>query len=162
MVLRTLFCFSQNARRAICTRSLTSKLADSLRLIIWTAEFLQIEYPDKAAPRFHSPVARAFPSCHPERSEAKSNCEAASNEVQTGSSTEKFDKLRMTRSGKKQHPRMSAVLYRNNPKWVIISWSFRNIVRYREYREYRPIKCCTKFAPKSHQRSTLKFNHSKS
>ena len=34
MVLRTSFCFSQNARRAICTRSLTSKLADSLRLII--------------------------------------------------------------------------------------------------------------------------------
>ena len=34
MVLRTLFCFSQNARRAICTRSLTSKLVDSLRLII--------------------------------------------------------------------------------------------------------------------------------
>ena len=33
-VLRTSFCFSQNARRAICTRSLTSKLADSLRLII--------------------------------------------------------------------------------------------------------------------------------
>ena len=34
VVLRTLFCFSQNTRRAICTRSLTSKLADSLRLII--------------------------------------------------------------------------------------------------------------------------------
>ena len=29
-----------------------------------------------------------------------------------------------------------------------------DIVRYREYREYRPIKCCTKFAPKSHQHST--------
>ena len=28
----------------------------------------------------------------------------------------------------KQHPRMSAVLYRNNPKWVIISWSFSNTV----------------------------------
>jgi hypothetical protein len=27
-------------------------------------------------------------------------------------------------------------------------------VRYREYREYRRIKCCTKFAPKSHQHST--------
>ena len=26
---------------------------------------------------------------------------------------------------------------------------------YREYREYRPIKCCTKFAPRSHQHSTL-------
>ena len=34
VVLRTLFCYSQNARGAICTRSLTSKLADSLRLII--------------------------------------------------------------------------------------------------------------------------------
>ena len=34
MVLRTLFCFSQNARGAICTRSLTSELVDSLRLII--------------------------------------------------------------------------------------------------------------------------------
>ena len=34
MVLRTLFCFSQNARIAICTHSLTSELADSLRLII--------------------------------------------------------------------------------------------------------------------------------
>ena len=29
-----------------------------------------------------------------------------------------------------------------------------DIVRYREYREYRRIKCCTKFAPKSHQRLT--------
>ena len=111
-MLRTLFCFSQNVRRAICTRSLTSKLADSLRLIIWTAEFLQIEYPDKSAPRFHSPVARAFPSCHPERSEAKSNCEAASNKVQTGSLTEKFDKLRMTRSGKKTTPTAKLVLHK--------------------------------------------------
>ena len=84
--------------------------------------------PYEAAPRFHSASPRAFPSCHPERSEAKSNCKAASNKVQTGSPTEKFDKLRMTRSGKKQHPRMSAVLYRNNPKWVIISWSFSNTV----------------------------------
>ena len=33
-VLRTLFCYSQNARGAICTRLLTSKLADSLRLSI--------------------------------------------------------------------------------------------------------------------------------
>ena len=33
-MLRTLFCFSQNARRAICTRSLTSELVDSRRLII--------------------------------------------------------------------------------------------------------------------------------
>ena len=33
-VLRTMFCYSQNARGAICTRSLTSELADSLRLII--------------------------------------------------------------------------------------------------------------------------------
>ena len=33
-VLRTSFCFSQNARGAICTRSLTSELVDSLRLII--------------------------------------------------------------------------------------------------------------------------------
>ena len=79
--------------------------------------------PYEAAPRFHSASPRAFPSCHPERSEAKSNCEAASNKVQTGSPTEKFDKLRMTRSGKKQHPRLSAVLYRNKPKWIIISWS---------------------------------------
>ena len=29
-----MFCFSQNARRAICTYSLTSELADSLRLSI--------------------------------------------------------------------------------------------------------------------------------
>ena len=49
------------------------------------------------------------------------------------------------------------------PKVDIISWSFEStvwyreyrvntcdFVRYREYREYRPIKCCTKFAPKSH------------
>ena len=34
MVLRTLFCYPQNARRAICTRSLTSELVGSLRLII--------------------------------------------------------------------------------------------------------------------------------
>ena len=34
MVLRTLFCLSQNARRAICTYSLTSELVDSRRLII--------------------------------------------------------------------------------------------------------------------------------
>ena len=34
VVLRTLFCSSQNARGAICTRSLASELADSLRLII--------------------------------------------------------------------------------------------------------------------------------
>ena len=34
MVLRTSFCFSQNARRAICTHSLTSELVDSFRLII--------------------------------------------------------------------------------------------------------------------------------
>ena len=34
VVLRTLFCFSQNARRAICTHSLTSELVDSRRLII--------------------------------------------------------------------------------------------------------------------------------
>ena len=40
-----MFCYSQNVRRAICTRSLTSKLVDSLRLIILTAEFLQIEPP---------------------------------------------------------------------------------------------------------------------
>ena len=33
-VLRTSFCFSQNARRAICTQSLTSELVDSRRLII--------------------------------------------------------------------------------------------------------------------------------
>ena len=69
-----------------------------------TAEFLQIEPPYEAAPRFHSASPRAFPSCHPERSEAKSNCKAASNKVQTGSPTEKFDKLRMTRSGKKTAP----------------------------------------------------------
>ena len=59
-----------------------------------------IPFPTAAAPRFHSPTARAFPSCHPERSEAESNCEAASNEVQTESATEKFDKLRMTQGGK--------------------------------------------------------------
>ena len=29
-----MFCYSQNARRAICTRSLTSELVDSRRLII--------------------------------------------------------------------------------------------------------------------------------
>ena len=29
-----------------------------------------------------------------------------------------------------------------------------DFVRYREYREYRRIKCCSKFAPKSHQRLT--------
>ena len=60
------------------------------------------------------------------------------------------------------------------PKVEIISWSFSNtvgyreyrgntcdivdlscdFVRYREYREYHRIKCCTKFAPKSHQRLT--------
>ena len=34
MVLRTSFCFSQNARRAICTHSLTSELVDSRCLII--------------------------------------------------------------------------------------------------------------------------------
>ena len=34
VVLRTLFCFSQNARRAIFTHSLTSELVDSHRLII--------------------------------------------------------------------------------------------------------------------------------
>ena len=34
VVLRTLFCFLQNARRAICTHSLTSELVDSRRLII--------------------------------------------------------------------------------------------------------------------------------
>ena len=34
VVLRTLFCYPQNARRAICTRSLTSELVDSSRLII--------------------------------------------------------------------------------------------------------------------------------
>jgi hypothetical protein len=34
MVLRTLFCSLQNVRRAICTRSLTSELVDSHRLII--------------------------------------------------------------------------------------------------------------------------------
>ena len=34
MVLRTLFCFSQNARRAICTHSLTRELVDSCSLII--------------------------------------------------------------------------------------------------------------------------------
>ena len=34
VVLRTLFCFSQNARRAIRTHSLTSELVDSRRLII--------------------------------------------------------------------------------------------------------------------------------
>ena len=64
----------------------------------------------------------------------------------------------------------------DNCRWaVIISWSFKNavlyrkyrgntcdfvhlscvFVRYREYREYRPIKCCTKYAPRSHQHSTL-------
>ena len=56
----------------------------------------------------------------------------------------------------------------------LISWSFEStvwyreyrgntcdivhlscvFVQYREYREYRRIKCCTKFAPKSHQHST--------
>ena len=45
MVLRTLFCSLQNVRRAICTRSLTNKFVASLHLIIWTAEFLQIEPP---------------------------------------------------------------------------------------------------------------------
>ena len=34
VVLRTLFCFSQNARRAICTHSLTSEPVASRRLII--------------------------------------------------------------------------------------------------------------------------------
>ena len=34
MVLRTPFCFSQNARRAICTHLLTGELVDSHRLII--------------------------------------------------------------------------------------------------------------------------------
>ena len=40
-----------------------------------------------------------------------------------------------------------------------------DFVRYREYREYANIKCCTKFAPKSHQHSTpikldkLEFDH---
>ena len=43
----------------------------------------------------------------------------------------------------------------DNCRWaVIISWSFKNAVWYREYREYRPIKCCTKYAPRSHQHST--------
>ena len=45
MVLCTLFCSLQNVRRAICTRSLTNKFVASLHLIIWTAEFLQIEPP---------------------------------------------------------------------------------------------------------------------
>ena len=43
MVLCTLFCLLQNVRRAICTRSLTNEFVASLHLIIWTAEFLQIE-----------------------------------------------------------------------------------------------------------------------
>ena len=34
VVLRTLFCFLQNARIAICTHSLTSELVNSRRLII--------------------------------------------------------------------------------------------------------------------------------
>ena len=34
VVLRTLSCYPQNARGAICTRSLTSELVDSRRLII--------------------------------------------------------------------------------------------------------------------------------
>ena len=38
VVLRTLFCFSQNARGAICTRSLTNEFVASLHLIIWTAK----------------------------------------------------------------------------------------------------------------------------
>ena len=38
VVLRTLFCFSQNARGAICTCSLTNKFVASLNLIIRTAE----------------------------------------------------------------------------------------------------------------------------
>ena len=37
---------------------------------------------------------------------------------------------------------------------MIISLSFSNTAPYREYREYRLIKCCTKFAPKLHQHST--------
>ena len=132
-----------------------------------TAEFLQIEPPYEAAPRFHSASPRAFPSCHPERSEAKSNCKAASNKVQTGSPTEKFDKLRMTRSDKKQHPPkwvlwFSKMIRRNkNLSLRVLAIPFDivhfscDIVRYREHREYRRIKCCTKFAPKSHQHSTL-------
>ena len=41
------------------------------------------------------------------------------------------------------------------PKVEIISSSFESTVWYREYREYANIKCCTKFAPRSHQHSTL-------
>ena len=44
VVLRTLFCFLQNARGAICTRSLTSKLADSLRLIIVLDRFSHLGF----------------------------------------------------------------------------------------------------------------------
>ena len=44
VVLRTLFCFSQNARRAICTHSLTSELVDSHRLIIVFDEFSHLGF----------------------------------------------------------------------------------------------------------------------
>ena len=64
------------------------------------------------------------------------------------------------------------VFCRFRPKVEIISWSFSNTVWYCEYRgntcdivhlscdfvryrEYHRIKCCTKFAPKLHQHSTL-------
>ena len=69
----------------------------------------------------------------------------------------------------KKHP-AKAECFLDFDRIEIISWSFNNavwyreyrviscdivvlscdFVRYREHREYRLIKCCTKFAPKSH------------
>ena len=43
-MLRTLFCFSQNARRAIFTHSLTSELVDSRRLIIVLDRFSHLGF----------------------------------------------------------------------------------------------------------------------
>ena len=55
----------------------------------------------------------------------------------------------------KKHSAVAKCFLKFRPKVEIISWSFRNIVWYREYREYHLIKCCTKFAPRSHQQLTL-------
>ena len=74
----------------------------------------------------------------------------------------------------KKCPTVWSIFCKLRPKVELISWRFSNtvwyreyrgntcdivdlscvFVRYREYREYHRIKCCTKFAPKSHQRLT--------
>ena len=101
------------------------------------------------APRFHSPTARAFPSCHPERSEVElqSSVKQSADGIYDG-------KVRQAQNdtGQKNSTLRSECC--NFDDKIIISSSFKNTVWYREYREYRRIKCCTKFAPRSHQHST--------